>query len=184
MSNLKAHLNKWQRCKACQLHSTRCKVAQLRGTRVPCDVLFVGEAPGESEDTCGKPFVKGAPSGGMLQSWIDALGIESYAITNLIACIPRDPAGGKLTTPPAYAVKECARRLQQLVNICRPKLVVLVGKEAEKWWPKVIDSQVPTVAVLHPGSIIRANPAQRSLAQHRCLTILQDAMEDADIPTL
>lgn len=60
---LQAHLSRWSHgcggpcCKAAK------HVCLVRGT-VPCDLLFVGEAPGSSEDVIGRPFV--GPAGQLL----------------------------------------------------------------------------------------------------------------------
>lgn len=53
----------WKACTRCYLHLGRRKVVLARG-QIPAEVLFVGEAPGEAEDTLGKPF-KG-PAGQLL----------------------------------------------------------------------------------------------------------------------
>jgi len=56
LSPWKAHVERWKDCQACPLHLTRTRIVIARGT-VPCDVCFVGEAPGVSEDFLGQPFV-------------------------------------------------------------------------------------------------------------------------------
>src|SRR4051812_21732902 len=92
--------------------------------RVPCDVLFVGEAPGESEDVLGYPFagpaapllariaansppakgpnsLPGAPPGPNERH--DACSPAATAprhtlrtaFANLVGCIPREAGGGK-----------------------------------------------------------------------------------------
>jgi uracil-DNA glycosylase family 4 len=52
--------------------STQCaganRVVLVRGS-VPCDVLFIGEAPGQSEDVVGRPFV--GPAGKLLDRIIE-----------------------------------------------------------------------------------------------------------------
>jgi DNA polymerase len=50
---------------------------------VPCDVLFIGEAPGESEDAIGIPFI--GPAGHLLGRIIDeALQHFSQAIIDTL----------------------------------------------------------------------------------------------------
>ena len=39
-------------CKRCKLCTTRHLVALLRGS-IPCNILFIGEAPGETENVLG-----------------------------------------------------------------------------------------------------------------------------------
>jgi len=40
------HKSNWQNCTNCYLSETRSKVILGKG-KLPCDVLFVGEAPGQ-----------------------------------------------------------------------------------------------------------------------------------------
>lgn len=62
-SPFQVHTARWEGCTACPLCEGRSKVVLARG-RLPCDVLFVGEAPGESEDALGVPFI--GPAGKLL----------------------------------------------------------------------------------------------------------------------
>ncbi len=62
------HLAKWHDCTACSLHEHRGRMVFARG-KIPCDVLFIGEAPGESEDVLGAPF-KG-PAGKLLDQIVE-----------------------------------------------------------------------------------------------------------------
>lgn len=69
MSAIKKHLERWKNCTACELHKERTNVVLARGT-VPCDVCFVGLAPGDSEDLFGVPFV--GPAGESLDGIIES----------------------------------------------------------------------------------------------------------------
>lgn len=68
MSAWTDHVAKWKNCDLCPLHKQRNRICIARGT-VPCDVLFVGEAPGPSEDAIGQPFV--GPAGKLLDQIIE-----------------------------------------------------------------------------------------------------------------
>ena len=46
-------------CKNCKLCETRINAVPGKGN-FDADVVFVGEAPGRSEDACGEPFVGAA----------------------------------------------------------------------------------------------------------------------------
>jgi uracil-DNA glycosylase len=63
-----AHVDDWKDCTRCPLHTVRSNVVLARGS-IPCDILFVGEAPGRSEDALGKPFV--GPAGILLDEMIE-----------------------------------------------------------------------------------------------------------------
>lgn len=111
MISFQEHRRKWNDCQRCRLCEGRTNVVLARG-RVPCDVLFIGEAPGVSEDILNKPFV--GPAGKLLDSivekaWekageeVDTGGSDpqgkfisgwapsqaTWCMTNLICCIPR-----------------------------------------------------------------------------------------------
>lgn len=127
---------KWGECERCALSKSRRSIVLARGT-VPCDVLFIGEAPGESEDVLGEPFV--GPAGHLLDTiWVEALDAHgdepSWAMTNVLACMPRIPGDGwteKYVTGddiPTEYIEACSERLNDFVHLCDPKIIVLVGK--------------------------------------------------------
>lgn len=76
------------------------KIVLARG-QVPCDVLFIGEAPGASENIVGKPFV--GPAGKLLDEIIEKT-IRSATICNKCGTLQfyetvlgKKPDGGPLT---------------------------------------------------------------------------------------
>lgn len=178
------HVSDWSKCMKCDLCETRKSVVLARGS-IPCDVLFIGEAPGESEDVLGRPFV--GPAGKLLDQIIEqsVSSSVSYAMTNLVACIPRDRNnGGKTAEPEEHSLKECRPRLEQFVSIASPKLIVCVGKLAETWLapgyknsPKFARS-IPQVAITHPAAILRANIAMHDLLVKRCVVAITNAIQE------
>ena len=189
LSLYQQHVRDWKDCTRCELHETRQKVVLCRGS-VPCDVLFVGEAPGESENVIGQPFV--GPAGKLLdeivkRAWQGITNI-SWAMTNLVACIPRDmDEGGKTAEPDVDSVQACAPRLQEFVIISKPRLIVCVGSVSRDW----LDSKykgnirleddrglIQQVDIAHPAYILRLNVAQRGLAMQRCVVTIRNAIED------
>jgi DNA polymerase len=167
---------RWQDCQKCSLHKTRRQVVLARGV-VPATILFVGEAPGVSEDTLGKPFC--GPAGKLLDRIIES-GTDnqiSYALTNLVCCIPKDEDGRKSGEPPEAAIKACAPRLLEFYKLCRPRLVVAVGALAERYMLKLL--QPPAwVPIIHPAAIRRMDVARQGLAIQRCVVALADAVEE------
>lgn len=67
MTPFQKHKLRWQSCERCDLCQTRDKTCLVRG-KLPADVLFVGEAPGPSEDVIGQPFI--GPAGHLLDEII------------------------------------------------------------------------------------------------------------------
>ena len=174
MTPWQQHQKKWLGCTRCPLHEGRCKVVLCRGP-LPCDVLFVGEAPGASEDVLGTPFE--GPAGHLLDSIIDEALMPRrldvpirVAFTNLVGCIPKRD-GEKFEPEPSH-IKACAPRLRELLAMAKPKLVVAVGTLSAKW----VDWQVK-IEIVHPAAILRANVAQRGLMIQRCVVRLANAVE-------
>jgi uracil-DNA glycosylase family 4 len=187
---LERHVQKWRAgCGSCLCGKPGIKVVLGKG-RVPCDILFVGEAPGESENIEGEPFV--GVAGHLLEDKIIAgsigianqirdekgLGPLTFALTNLVGCLPRDDDGGKQTEPPKDAIKACADRLREFVKLCQPRLVVLVGKLAETWFEKMTGHAGPMVAIMHPAFILRANITQKALLVKRCVVAIAGAIDE------
>lgn len=129
----------WTDCTRCPLHERRYQVVQARGT-MPCDVLFIGEAPGKTEDVLGEPFR--GQAGKVLDSWIaDMVAAElllenRYAIINTVGCWPQKPvltAEGEMwkTREPEQAEMEaCQPRFALLCYAANPRVIVHLGKTA------------------------------------------------------
>lgn len=168
----KTHKKKWGACDRCDLCAVRKKIVLGKGT-LPCDILFIGEAPGASEDVLGRPFV--GPAGQLLTEMItEATGdgiVPKMFFTNLVGCIPKD-GGGKAKEPPKASIKACADRVADVVELAKPKAVVAVGRLAAKYGPDQI-----TKEVVHPAAILRANVAQRGLAIQRVVAQLREVID-------
>lgn len=191
MTRFQLHKQEWENCQRCELCHTRQRVVLFRGV-IPCDVLFIGEAPGRSEDSLGRPFI--GPAGKLLDQIIERSFPHSeeadlpqgyalsYGITNLVGCIPLE--GGKKTLEPSVEqIQSCAPRLQEIVEIAKPKLLVAVGNLARDW----IDQKyaggvrlppIPQIAITHPSAILRANIAQRGLLVQRAIVAIRDGVEE------
>ena len=112
-------------CEKCDLCKTRTNV--VFGTGNPsAEVLFIGEAPGQSEDEQGLPFV--GRSGKLLDIFLDSIGLNretNIFITNICKCRPpqnRDPL------PQEWDA--CLPYLREQFKIIRPKIVVCLGRIA------------------------------------------------------
>ena len=78
-------------------------------------VLFIGEAPGFSENAEGKPFV--GRSGKLLDAWVKELGLaeSEYAVMNVVPIIPHKKNDGKNLAENNSPPREKRRRhLQQV----------------------------------------------------------------------
>lgn len=180
MTAYQRHVARWKNCKRCNLCEQRQTVVLARG-RVPCDVLFVGEAPGVSEDVLGVPFV--GPAGKLMDEAIRIAldGQHDYALTNLICCVPLDEDGAKAKEPPKEAILACEGRLKEFTVLCRPRLVVTVGKLADKHFEVPQDIPVPLIInVVHPAAILRMDVSQKGLAFQRMVVTIRDTVEELE----
>lgn len=178
------HVQKWKGCADCVLAETRNKTCLYRGS-IPCDFLIVGEGPSKNEDLLGKPFV--GPSSNLLTQLIDRSGISAYShgFTNLLACAPL--VEGQIVPPSRVkkSVTACSSRVREIYTLARPKVIVTLGKDPQKFFEKELphwdeDEKRDTtlVSVLHPGAILRLDISQKDLAIQRVMIALEDAVKD------
>lgn len=178
-----AFVERWKDCRRCLLCETRQYVVLARG-KVPCDMVLVGEGPGESEDALALPFV--GPAGQLLDQILERAvpsGV-TYSLTNLVCCIPRGDDGTKTAQPPDVAIRACTPRLQQFIALCKPKLIVTVGALARDYLEQgykysiKIDKSIPQVTITHPSAILRSSVAMRGLAIQRCIVVISNAIDE------
>ena len=178
--NYQQHKREWINCKRCHLFRQRNKVVLLRG-KIPCDILFVGEAPGISEDIIGMPFI--GPSGKLLDQIIEeakTVYLEKpdlrVAFTSLVACIPKDKNGDKIHEPDIKCIKRCSKRLRSVIKLTKPSAIISVGQLAKKHIPSDIETQFANI--IHPAAILRLDVSQQSLAIHRCIVEIQEVVKN------
>ena len=164
---LQAHIKKWRSCVECPLGKFAATHVFHRGD-CPADILFIGEAPGADEDLTGLPFV--GPAGRLLGKMVRDISIElsdefeinvdvhprlRIGFTNILACFPRDESGSP-RPPREDEAQACSPRLQDIFNLCRPRLTVLLGRSAEKYHKMLKGLDKTTVLALqHPSHILR-----------------------------
>ncbi len=155
--SLKASYKDCRKCEA--LCSTRTQVVFGSGSK-DADVLFVGEAPGANEDKKGIPFC--GMSGKILDELLATIGLnrEDIFITNTILCRPP-----KNRNPKKDEVENSRERLDQLLEVMKPKVIVTIGNFATdriigKTGVKTIRGKVfeydgfKVVPVVHPASFL------------------------------
>jgi len=194
MTRLELFTQKWRRgCGSDQCSKAR--VVLFKGT-IPCDLLFIGEAPGESENVLGRPFM--GPAGKLLDSIIADAGLNGTmlpegeyakddppmrcAFTNVVCCIPRESDGEKAKEPEHEQILQCQGRLSEFIQLANPRLVVCVGALARDYTDPFlkdacpIQEDVPRVAITHPAHILRANVTNRGLMRQRAVVTLRNAV--------
>lgn len=159
-------------CMECEeLVKTRIQV--VFGTGNPeARLVFVGEAPGETEDYGGMPFIGRA--GKLLDQILEENGLsrKDIWITNIVKCRPTktSPSGRLDNRPPKVSeIKACRKWLDEELSIISPVVIVCVGgpsasviihkgfkmtEERGTWFTE--SPYAPyTIAVYHPAYVLR-----------------------------
>jgi len=114
-----------QNCHLCELSKSRGKVVFGEGNP-HADILFIGEAPGATEDSSGKPFV--GRSGELLTKMIEnvlQISRSDVYITNIVKC---RPPNNQVPTP--TQAHTCQPYLLKQIELIKPKLIVTLGATA------------------------------------------------------
>jgi DNA polymerase len=115
-------------CHLCQLSKSRTNVVFGEGN-LTAKLMFVGEGPGASEDSLGRPFV--GKSGELLTKMIEnvlKLKREDVYIANIVKCRPPNNR-----TPYEEEAYTCLPYLQKQLEIIKPKIVVTLGATAYRY---------------------------------------------------
>lgn len=113
-----------KKCKECELWRTR-KNAVFGEGNAESKLVFIGEAPGATEDFKGRPFV--GEAGKLLTKLIESIGSkrEDVYITNIIKCRPpgnRDPL--------PVEVEKCYHWLKSQLEIIKPDIISTLGRHS------------------------------------------------------
>jgi len=123
----------WDELENAIKNCTRCDLHRFRKNAVPGEgdkgshVIFIGEAPGSTEDEAGRPFVGAA--GKLLTMTMEKLGIsrDKVYITNVVKCRPpgnREPREDEISL--------CSIYLENQLKFLNPKIIVTLGNIASK----------------------------------------------------
>lgn len=169
----------------------RCKLSRTRNTIVfgegnpDCELLFIGEAPGEEEDRQGRPFV--GEAGQLLTRLIEKMGFkrQDLYIANIVKCRPpqnREPEEDEIVT--------CITFLKKQIEIIKPSVIMTLGGVATRsllfleeqkrkkegitqWRGKVYYYQdIPVVPTFHPAYLLR-NPKDKKLTWQDAQLVLR-----------
>lgn len=165
---LKAFVNN---CTKCPLSRTRNQPVMGRGS-LKSEILFIAEAPGNSEDRDGIPFT--GRSGKILDELLEHIGLgrEDIYLTNVVKCHPpnnRDPKPEEQ--------EACIPYLKYETYLLKPRIIVCLGRIAAQ---RIIspDYRISRehgtflyrkdtwlTAVYHPSAILR-DPGKMEETKH------------------
>ena len=142
-------------CTKCELYKNRRRVVCGSGS-MTAQVMFVGEAPGFTEDERGKPFV--GQAGRLLRrQWIPVLGIgvKDVYITNIVKCLP-PVKNNRVGKPTEEEQNVCSVWLEKEIAMVKPKIVVAVGGFALKMLSRemsIMKTHGETFEVITPHNV-------------------------------
>ncbi len=166
MERLEAVKSECLGCRRCPLAETRTNVVFGYGD-ASSPLMFIGEAPGATEDATGLPFTGRA--GKLLDSMLASVGLDrsEVYIANTIKCRPpnnRDPLPEEQSA--------CLPWLKAQLEIIRPAMIVCLGRisamrfikpdfritsEHGQWFEK---DGYRIMAIYHPAALLR-DPSKR-----------------------
>lgn len=187
MTKFQLHCQTWKDGCGADICSMVDRIVLARG-KIPCDVLLIGEAPGEAENVLGTPFV--GPAGKLLDHVMDrALNGRQLrlAFTNIVGCIPREEDRKKAVEPDPDSIVKCQPRLTEFIQLASPKLVIMVGKLSTEWlsgkWKDSLSLKefgIKGVSIDHPAFILRSHVAGQGLLVQKAIVTVSNALDELE----
>ena len=147
-------------CPRCLLARERSRTVPGSGA-APCDLMFVGEGPGQREDELGLPFV--GRSGQFLDELLASIdrSRRDVYVTNVVKCRPpgnRDPQPDEIAA--------CADYLDRQIAGVQPRVIATLGRfSMARWFPGERISQIhgqartfdslTIIPMYHPAAALR-----------------------------
>lgn len=119
---------KCENCHDCVLGSTRNNVVFSDGNPETAKIVLIGEAPGETEDETGTPFVGRA--GKLLNQFLEEAGISRQDDLYMINTIKCRPPENRIPTEVEKSM--CGRYMNAQIEIMNPKAIVFCGANSLK----------------------------------------------------
>ena len=159
---------KCENCRECALGMTRKNIVFSDGNPETAKIILIGEAPGETEDETGTPFVGRA--GKLLNNFLEDAGISrqnDLYIINTVKCRPPENR-----VPTEVEKSMCERFLKAQIDIMNPKAIIFCGatslksfwddkkvqisKVRGKWFDVTVnDKTYKAMAIFHPSYLLR-----------------------------
>lgn len=160
---------KCESCMGCTLAKSRNNVVFADGNPSTARIVLIGEAPGEMEDECGRPFVGRA--GQLLDEFLAEAGISRENDVYMINTVKCRPPENRVPTDEEKLA--CHKFLVAQIDIIKPDAIVLCGATAlksfveldkkqtiskvrGKWMTVTVDGvEYPAMTIFHPSYLLR-----------------------------
>lgn len=115
------------KCQRCMLHETCRRPVPWTGR--DCDFAVLGEAPGETEDAKGRPFV--GKAGNVMRALIEWAELDDLDVgfVNTVSCRPPDNR-----TPQMVEQGRCRELMFDQLEVIGSRYVILAGATAVRAW--------------------------------------------------
>lgn len=153
-----------ENCKKCpRLVENRTQIVNGTGP-MDAELLLVGEAPGENEDSSGEPFV--GRSGTLLDEALEKeeQSRDSIRITNTVRCRPPDNSD-----PTQKERENCYDFLKEEILSVNPNLIVCLGKVPSEYL-----LQRPVKVTEEFGTV--SNPELEGIEAYDCIISIHPAL--------
>lgn len=126
--NLMSYKKEVDACRNCSLGYYRTNTVIGEG-KMPSELMFIGEGPGDQEDREGRPFVGRA--GELLNHSLTQIGLERSEvwITNIVKCRAFDQVDHKKVNRPPRTeeIQACFSFLEKEITAVNPRVIVTLG---------------------------------------------------------
>ena len=190
-------------CRRCAIGCNGSRAVMGEGPLRPsvmAPLMIVGEQPGDTEETQGRPFV--GPAGQLLDAHLAAAGIarEAAYVTNAVKHFKFSPRGGRRLhqNPTAGEVDICRWWLDAERALAAPRMVLALGASAgrallgrtpaigrERGRPLALPDGTPLWLTVHPSYLLRLEGEPREREESRFaadLAGLRDALGASALP--
>ncbi len=142
---LKAVYEQAHGCVRCPLHQTRTTVVFGAGN-ADAELMFIGEAPGATEDRMGLPFV--GQAGKLLDKLLQEIGMQrqDVFVANVIKCRPPDNRD-----PHPREIESCQGYLRRQVDLIEPSVICTLGNFSTK----LLRADTTAISRLHGRDEVR-----------------------------
>jgi len=175
-------LMEWKKCTECEIGKTAYRHVlfdTIPRRKHKVDILFIGEGPGQSENTIGRPFV--GRSGRLLRAAIRSANEDielDIGIANLVACRPCDTISSGNRPPSDEEVKNCKDRLHLTIKLLEPKVIVALGNVPGRWVETFNKEWLLTYHKLYHPSFVLRNGGTGGVMYSKYVEDIKDILEN------
>jgi uracil-DNA glycosylase len=132
-------------CRDCPLYKTRNNTVPGFGNPAS-SLMFIGEAPGASEDLKGLPFC--GKAGKVLDELLFSAGLKRgyIYITNILKC---RPPGNR--NPSEFEIQSCTKYLEKQIEIIQPEVIACLGNFAVRFIMSLVglEKEIKPISRIH-----------------------------------